>query len=138
MRATYYRHSCMLDNIRSDDESEDYVDFQVVDAEDDEDEVNHRAMSIFDLNEDESDEEQSSDNDGYPDSESGYDDDFSTPTFDASFEPVGNINNLSDFDFRQGILNDKGDWLFAGCHWVGGADGKLKRDMYAFLVTQMK
>ena len=60
MRATYYRHSCMLDNIRSDDEREDYVDFQVVDAEDDEDEVNHRAMSIFDLNEDESDEEQSS------------------------------------------------------------------------------
>ena len=49
-----------------------------------------------------------------------------------------NINNLSDFDFRQGILKDKGDWLFAGCHWVGGADGKLKRAIYAFLVAQMK
>eukprot|EP00978_Attheya_sp_CCMP212_P001901 scaffold3917_cov53-Attheya_sp.AAC.3 len=132
-----YRHSYMLDNNEEPDGSEESSDQSAWSVKDDiMDEDDHLDEDDYHLN---PESEVESDNDEDDEMFFAFKkfNDKSTPNFDATFEPVGKIN-LSDEDFFRGTLIDVMNSMEIGIKWAGGAEGKLKRAMYAFLVAQMK
>ena len=135
-----YRHSYMLDNSNEEpegsQESEESSDQSAWSVKDGEDE-------IMDEDDHHLDPESEVESDNDEDDEMSFAfvrnklNDKSSPNFDATFEPVGKIN-LSDEDFLRGNLIDVMHSMNIDIEWAGGADGKLKSAMYAFLVAQIK
>jgi hypothetical protein len=128
-----YRHSYMLDNNEEPDGSEESWDQSAWSVKDSEDEIMDEDDQHLNP---ESDVESDNDEDDEMSVRKKFNDK-STPNFDATFEPVGKIN-LSDEDFFRGTLIDVMHSMKFDIKWAGGAEGKLKRSMYAFLVAQMK
>ena len=146
---TRYRRSYMLDdNAGESGESEESEesgepgeseesDNSEWNQQDAEDEIMHEDDHELE-SDDESDEDEDEDPGNYCPFKDYDLNNASTPMFDAAFEPICTIKLSDEAFFYHVVRPVLGQNFKCDVEFAGGADGKLKKAMYAFVVAKMK